>query len=672
MSASGAAAALAGRLEALSGPEQAAARGALIREELISTCPTTREVAVAWAARYLEPVELLQYMGDDADAVLRNAAVSALERQGPVAVEALAATIGGGDADLAMLACLVLGRVESRGSVPALIRALERPEVNVVQAAAEGLGRLRAAEAFPALTGLLHREPWLQLAAIDALGAIGDPRAVWPLLELVPDSFVAIPALDALGRIAAPGVVAPLLALLLDPARTELRVPLLRALGPAVERSGPSEELTAAGCAIEADHGPASVHHLLAERLSGAEDPPEGGNGGEDDRATPRGGSPSARAAAALTLAGGITSLWPLAIRHGADRDWARWMQPIGRTIREVSGATLAALLTHGDAAVRAGTLRTLAPALLGEARILPLLDDRDSAVRVAALESLGELEQPTLGETLGARLWSEVERERAAAVQGLARLPEATVGEVLERALGDAAPAPAQVAGLEVFRRRRVGALDLRVLRLARSPVTAVRRAALAAAAAIPGSAAEVVLFRALADREPQVQVAALELLVARGGPRVGATLLALLGMADSMRYHVIRALGRLGDPASAAPLEALFDSAPLHEQLEILSSLERIGSPHSRAFLAAGLDHAQVEIRRAAAQGIASLATAEDLPLLARLAASPDWVLRSEAARAMGRLKAPRAVPMLLDLARDLEPVVAQSARAALAGCP
>jgi HEAT repeat protein len=44
-------------------------------------------------------------------------------------------------------------------------------------------------------------------------------------------------------------------------------------------------------------------------------------------------------------------------------------------------------------------------------------------------------------------------------------------------------------------------------------------------------------------------------------------------------------------------------------------------------------------------------------------------DWALRNEAARALGRLRLPEGRAPLLTLVRDIEPVVARTARSALA---
>jgi HEAT repeat protein len=79
----------------------------------------------------------------------------------------------------------------------------------VAQAAIEALGAFRAAEAVPDLLALMGGNLWLQLASVNALGEIGDGRAAGPLLELAPDSLLAIPALQALGKLPAPAVTTP-------------------------------------------------------------------------------------------------------------------------------------------------------------------------------------------------------------------------------------------------------------------------------------------------------------------------------------------------------------------------------------------------------------------------------------------------------------------------------
>jgi HEAT repeat protein len=663
---------LAARLAALVRPGDQGKRDALILESLGDGSPAVREIAVAWAARCLAPTALVPLIADEADSVRRNAALAALERQGPFALPAVAELTASADTDVAMFACLVLGSLGTRAAGPALLRAVARPEVNVVQAAAEALGRLRLPEAVPPLSRLLASEPWLQLAAADALGAIGDPAAVKPLLALIPDSFVSIPALEALRRIGSAEALPVLIPLLLDPARADLRAPLVRAIAGMLPRSSSSELLSAAAESIEADHATSGLWQFLADRLSGLDDDPElVGNvsGAVDDRSQARGGSTIMRAAGAVVLAAGIRSLLFLLLRRVSDPDYAAWIIPAARQFSSPGVETvILAHLRHPDPEVRAGAIRVLAPSVIGLERLLPLLGDQESGVRLAAIDALGELGDPAAAVALAPILEGDSALEIAASIRALSSLPAGSLIAPLRSRLADGTAEAVVLPALAVLGRIHVEPCDARILELAASSTGALRRAALRAVAPIPGAAAEVVLLRALADRDTAQQIEALELLVERGGERVLVTLVALLGVADSLRYHVIRALGRLGLPGGAGPLEALFVSAPLHEQLEILASLGRLGHSGSRSFLAERVESSHAEIRRAAAPGFAALAKPEDLPLLQQMANSPDWLLREEAARALGRLALPAGRQPLLDLARDLEPEVARAARAAL----
>ena len=682
---------LASRLAALDLPEDHPERERLILEALGDASPPVREVAIAWAARVLEPGVLVPLVAEGSNALLRNAALAALERQGPYAVEAVERAVATDDTDLAMFACQVLGSIGGASSVAPLLSALGRSEVNVIQAAAEALGRLGRREAVMPLVDLLQREPWLQLAAADALGTIGDPRAAEALLALVPDTMVAEPALDALARIASPAALPQLVTLLTDQRNRRLRGPLLRAVGailgaekaevagdskhtstPSAQDATPStHDLTATGRTIEADHGVDSLWQFLAERLGGGEEAPAlpSTQHPGDDRSRSRSGNVTLRAAAALVLAGGITSLFPLFLRWADERDGRAWVQPLAWRYHDRLASVAGSLLAHPDPAVRAGALWTLPPATVGADRLRAALEDSAPAVRVAACYSIGVIGDAAAAKRLATMLDSGSAAECSAAAEALTRLPQeaqlAFLAPRLEPSTGEAI----LVAVLGALALSPCPALDERVLRLAGAVTGQLRRSAIRAVAAIAGPRAEVLLLRALADRDPGLQVEALDLLVGRGGDRVRTTLLAMLGIGDSLRYHVIRALGRLGRPEAVAPLERLFATAPLHERIEILTALAHLGGDAAREFLRQCLDQPLPEIRRVAAQGLAALAEPEDLDLLGRLARDRDWVLRSEAARALGRLGPGPARPVLLDLVRDLEPAVARTARAALA---
>jgi len=663
---------LAAQLAGLDRPEDEAARQELIIGALGDRSTPVRDLAVAWAARCLEPARLVPLVADEADSILRNAALAALERQGPYAVSQVESLTTTADADLAMFACQVLGSIAHGSNPEPLLAALARPEVNVVQAAIEALGRLRMREAVPTLAALLTRDPWLGLAAADSLGSIGDAGAVPALVSIPPDSLIASPALDALRRIGSPSVLRALLPRLTDPAWLPHRAALVEAVSGALAAGEPSDELTALGAAMERDHSVGGLWHLLSDWLADGvgdslEGPPE-----RDDRAQRRGGSPTVQAAGAMVLAAQVSSLLPLVVRWGATREGLSWLGPLAERYPSGIEAALDRLLAHPDHEVRAGALRLAPPRTVGRERLVGALRDGASEVRLAAINALAVLADPAAIEALLGSLGGEVAAESSAAARALARMPAAPLDAALHPWLEVGEPEARLAAALTVMADVYLEGLAPRVVELAGGTAGTVRRLALRAAAKIPGSRAEVVLIRALADRDPSVQVEALELLVGRGNERVVTTFIALLSVADSLRYHVIRALGRLGDRRAAPALEALFSTAAFHEQLEICGTLGRLRAANCRAFLVDALASTQDEVRHAAAQALMDVAEPEDIEVIRKLAADQDWVLRSEAARGFGRLGLAEARPVLLDLARDIEPAVARTARAALAGHP
>ena len=203
-------------------------------------------------------------------------------------------------------------------------------------------------------------------------------------------------------------------------------------------------------------------------------------------------------------------------------------------------------------------------------------------------------------------------------------------------------------------------------------SPVAPVRRAAMRVLVNLDGVDFEEQLVGKLEDVDESVRIEAVELIVRNASTRAVPALIGLLGVGNELRYHVIRALGRLRATHAAPSLEALFAKAAGHERLEIVAALIRIAAPGILPFLQARLAETDPEVRRVAADGLARVATAAELPLLVTLAADPDWNIRNHAGWGLGRLGIPRAREALLQLARDTEVLVARTARAALAKLP
>ncbi|MCU0727647.1 MAG: HEAT repeat domain-containing protein [Planctomycetes bacterium] len=85
------------------------------------------------------------------------------------------------------LAAAALGETDATAAVRPLVKALRDANDRVRLTAAASLGRLKAAEAVDDLLKLLHeKEAWpVRGAAIEALGEIGERRAVGPLVQWI-------------------------------------------------------------------------------------------------------------------------------------------------------------------------------------------------------------------------------------------------------------------------------------------------------------------------------------------------------------------------------------------------------------------------------------------------------------------------------------------------------
>ncbi len=657
------------RLQSLSGPAHATQRASTILTSLESESLRVREAAIGWAARWLEPATLTDLVAHDENATLRNAALSALARQGHYAVTHLQKMLQEKNPEVVMFAAQVLAQIGSPESVPALLPLVRHADANVAQVAIGALGRVRAVEAVPALLELLHADLWLQLAAVEALGDIGEVRAEPALLALVPASEVTVPALQALARLGGPVTLERVLGHLQLAELADLREPMLLTAGAILERHPSGQGMPDQfGSAVDADRSSMGLWRYLAGVLQGAIESPEPAAPlVRDDRAQARGGGPLVQAGGTLAIAAGIVSLYPDVMIWASEPAGAAWVEPLCQRHPEALDASLLALLGHLDPRVRRGAL--LAGAFRRDH--LPLLrsalGDPEAEVRAAACWALADLVDPDSIEPLLELLHQGGTEERTGAIAALGRLPGEALKN-LEPCLSPAASTEEILAALEVAERSGSRLFDARVWELLKSPTASIRRAALKVVGAIEDSHAEVALLRALADRDQGIQVEALSLLVRRGGDRVTRTLLALLSTGDSLRYHVIRALGRLHAAEAAPMLESLLATSAAHERIEIISALVRIGPPGIMPLLRERLAERDPDIRRAAALGVSELARSDDLSLLLQLAQDPDWYLRHEAARGLGKLKLPACRDPLLELVRDLEPVVAQAARRAL----
>ncbi len=152
--------------------------------------------------------EVIELLHAHDNAGLRNAAVEILSRLGREAVPSLLEEVTCSDADVRKFVLDILGDIGDDSTVGAMIRALEDPDQNVRNAAAENLGKLRAAAAVPALLASMENgDLWFRFTVLAAIAQIGVPIAIEQILPYRLDPLLRKAVFDCLGKIGGPEMI---------------------------------------------------------------------------------------------------------------------------------------------------------------------------------------------------------------------------------------------------------------------------------------------------------------------------------------------------------------------------------------------------------------------------------------------------------------------------------
>ena len=156
----------------------------VIEEALADPELSVRERAIGVAAAQLAPWRLVQLVVAGDSLARRAAAMEALAVAGSAAVPALVEGVEAEARGAVLFLLQVLGRIHCAEALGMLRARAGDPDPMLAQAALESLGHQRDLESLPILLSALQGEPWLAFTAINALGEVGDRRAVAPLLAL--------------------------------------------------------------------------------------------------------------------------------------------------------------------------------------------------------------------------------------------------------------------------------------------------------------------------------------------------------------------------------------------------------------------------------------------------------------------------------------------------------
>jgi HEAT repeat protein len=186
--------------------------------------------------------ELLLAALEDSDANVRKGAVEELAKtRDRRAVEPLIAALKDKDAEVERAAAGFLGNFGDQRAVDPLIAALQSPDEFVQAAAAESLGRIKDPRAIePLIAAVVSPNPSLDLAAGDALGQFKDQRVVEHMIAILNDErihslpiggYIQSAAIFALGEVGDPSAIEPLLQTMKREAQSSLVEDCAKALG---------------------------------------------------------------------------------------------------------------------------------------------------------------------------------------------------------------------------------------------------------------------------------------------------------------------------------------------------------------------------------------------------------------------------------------------------------
>ncbi len=140
----------------------------------------------------------------DPSTTVVNYTVEILSQIGKADIGKILALLESKDHDVRKFGCDILGNLTYRESVYELIALLNDPHINVAIAAGEALGKLGRPEAVPHLMkALQHTDTWMKCIAAEALGNIGDTRAVDPFIAMsdYEDPIVLYTVIKAMGNL---------------------------------------------------------------------------------------------------------------------------------------------------------------------------------------------------------------------------------------------------------------------------------------------------------------------------------------------------------------------------------------------------------------------------------------------------------------------------------------
>jgi HEAT repeat protein len=607
---------------------------------------------------------LLDALADSENAGKRNSSTEALIRIGEPAIVPIVERLRGeSDIDVRLSLVNLIGDLRSGEGFRMLLEMLEtEQDVNVASSIVSSLGKFRDASALPRLIRTLseREDLWLKFHVIEALGEIGDRAAMPSILPLYAEKSLRKPVLEAVGKIADVGTVNFLLRIISTD--DKLNLTALRALVRIAEASKPRIVEEAERHLIQTRFRESFPRDKIAPLI-------------EHLHTTPK------REVKAFILKflgwSGDESALPVLVAHLSHPDTAE-VAAQGLIDFGPTGvpAILTALLNEEEDEIIGLLLRVVN--VVGGREIIPsvlqFLDHDNPTIRRLAIETLGEIPDPSSLDYLLAKLDdSDVASQQAAvnAVSALvAAFPE-TKSDVLAkiRKLLQSPSVPVKLNSLSVYVNVQGEGYHDGLLLASKDSDPVIRQKAVSLMGKFGEERFADQLVLSLADEATAVRLAAINA-IARHRPETG--LVPLISSLDDhdiwIRTAAAQALGEYRHPDSVEPLmrHLLHDPPPV--RIAVIEALGKSEDPRVKEVLFNCLGEHDLEIQRAAMLALARIPGQDVFERLTGALISTDWRLRAAAATALGLRGDKYALPMLHRALEDPDTYVQQSAVHAL----
>lgn len=543
----------------------------------------------------------------------RNSAIEALTRVGKESVPFLINSFEGAHHDVRKFIVDILGEIGDRRATPLLIGALYDTDDNVRASAVEHLGKMGDEQAIDPLLEILRgKEPWLSYPAAEALGNLRDPIVLEPLLDALRDKPLREAALKGLGALGDKRALGPIVKLLKDPSRSIRETALQNIIEISRKNPGDKEVITTIR-----EHTDTEILNNLLQALG-------------RERIQIR-----SAAAKLLGWIGDERAIEPLIGLLPEIELQNEVMDALLTLGRGGAIRSLLPFLNSHDEIIRRCTAE-----LLGEigdsSAVQPLiksLSDEDGHVRGRSALALGKLKDISAIAPLMGLLTDEYEDVQESAVTTLAEI--GVDMEQLLPSLSSKEPKLRKNTALILGKMKIEDAVPFLGFAI-KDESPEVREGVVMALGMIGGEDAGRFLTLALTDEESTVRRSSALALGEIGYEKGVDSLIILLKDEDSLvRVAAVRGLGELKNPNALPPLIELLRDKDLMVRVSVIEAIGEIGDRSALPSLFHLLEENDPELRKTAIRSISNLVLDqvhdhEILSILLPFLSDRDWGVR------------------------------------------